>query len=105
MQVPKCAGVQGIPSTDENPLPGGVDMPDDTLGGFTTAGGFAAPPGAPLTHTPLKRVAAVPYGQPSAAAGEATASDPKTTATAHPLTTIPRFTATNLRISFALNTP
>jgi hypothetical protein len=78
-------------------------MSDDTLGGLTRAGG--APPEVPLTHTPLNRVATVPYGQPSAAAGVATATGPKTTATAHPLTTIPRFTATSLRISVALSTP
>ena len=100
MQVARCAGVHGMPSTDEMPLPGELDVLDgDTLDGLTTAGELDAPPEAPLTHTPLKWVATVPYGQSSAAAGEATANGPKTIATAHPPIRNLRFTATNSRVS------
>jgi hypothetical protein len=95
MQVPTRSGVHGIPSTDENPLPGGLAPPDEDA-----AGGIGAPTGAlPLTHTPLNRVATVPYGQPSATAGAATANDPKTIAAAQPPTRIPGFTVTSLRVA------
>jgi hypothetical protein len=38
----------------------------------------------------------VPYGQPSAAAGDATASDPKAVATVQQVIRIPRFTVQTL---------
>jgi hypothetical protein len=91
-----------MPSTDEIPLPGELDaLAGDILGGFTTAGGgFDTPPEAPATHTPLKWVGMVPYGQLlTAAAGEATANGPNTIATAHPPIRILRFTATNSHVS------
>jgi hypothetical protein len=45
MHVPLCSGLHGMPSTVENPLPGGVEVVElsDPLIGTVMAGG-AAPP-------------------------------------------------------------
>jgi len=56
------------------------------LDGLTTAGTPCCEPDGAATHTPLKWVATVPSGQPSAPAGAATASDPKPKVSAAPPT-------------------
>lgn len=56
--------------------------------------GGGAPPG-PLVHTPAHR-STVPYGQLLAAAGDATASDPKTAAKVQKPIRIGRFTGKTL---------
>jgi len=73
MHAPRCSGVQGMPSTVAKGLPGGGP---GKSGAFTDGGEFWMPPATPLVHTPLNRVGTVPYGQPSAAAGDATANGP-----------------------------
>jgi len=68
MQVPRCCGVHGMPSTEGNSLgPPPNTAPTCAGAGGTTCG----PPDWPLTQTPAKSVGTVPLGH--AAAGDAVA--------------------------------